>query len=42
MTLKERIIAQIAHKETDFIPYNLYFEEEGDKTLIEQGVLTLG
>jgi len=39
MTFKERVIAQIEHKETDFIPYNLEFEEDGDKTLIEQGAL---
>ncbi len=41
MTPKERVIAQITHKETDFIPYNLFFEEESDKTLIEQGALIL-
>ena len=39
MTPKERVIAQIEHKETDFIPYNLNFEEDTDKTLIEQGTL---
>ncbi len=39
MTFKERVIAQIEHKETDFIPYNLSFEEDGDKNLVEQGAL---
>lgn len=33
MTPKERVIAQIEHKETDFIPYNLDFEEDFDKGL---------
>ncbi len=39
MTLKERVIAQIKHQETDFIPYFLIFEEDGDKNLVEQGAL---
>ncbi len=38
MTPKERVIAQIQHKETDFIPYTLDFEEDGDKS-IENGPL---
>jgi len=33
MTPRERVTAQIEHKETDFIPYNLFFEDEFDKTL---------
>jgi len=31
MIPKERVIAQIEHKETDFIPYTLYFEEVFDE-----------
>ncbi len=38
MTPKERVIAQIKHKETDFIPYTLAFEEDLDKG-IEHGAL---
>jgi len=38
MTPKERVIAQIEHKETDFIPYTLYFEEDWDGS-IKDGVL---
>ena len=38
MTPKERVIAQIQHKETDFIPYTLIFEDDADKTL-ENGAL---
>lgn len=38
MTAKERVISQIEHKETDFIPYTLRFDEESDKTL-KHGVL---
>jgi len=33
MTPKERVIAQIQHEETDFIPYTLFFEDDSDKTL---------
>lgn len=33
MTPKERVIAQIEHKETDFIPYTLRFEEDSDKRI---------
>ncbi len=33
MTPKERVIAQIEHKETDFIPYNLDFEEDFQRNL---------
>ena len=38
MTPKERVVAQIEHKETDFIPYRLRFEDDGDKT-IKHGAL---
>lgn len=33
MIPRERVIAQIKHKETDFIPYTLYFEEDFDEGL---------
>ena len=38
MTPKERVIAQIEHRETDFIPYTLLFEG-GSSEAIENGVL---
>lgn len=38
MNPKERVIAQIEHRETDFVPYTLSFEDEFDKTS-ENGVL---
>ena len=38
MTPKERVIEQIEHRETDFIPYTLLFEGESNET-IENGVL---
>ncbi len=38
MTPKERVIAQIEHKETDFIPYVLDFEEDWDRS-IKDGAL---
>lgn len=38
MTPKERVIAQIEHRETDFIPYTLSFEIDPNKT-IENDVL---
>lgn len=30
MNPKERVISQIKHRETDFVPYHLYFDEEFD------------
>lgn len=38
LTPRERIIAQIKHQETDFIPYTLRFEEDNNESL-ENGVL---
>lgn len=38
MTPKERVVAQIEHRETDFIPYTLSFEIDPNKT-IENDVL---
>lgn len=38
MTPKERVVGQINHEETDFIPYTLRFEEDEDKT-IKHGAL---
>jgi len=38
MTFKERVVAQIEHKETDFIPYVLWFDEDFGKDL-KQGAL---
>ena len=38
MIPKERVIAQIEHKETDFIPFTLQFEEERHSS-VESGVL---
>ena len=35
MTQKERIIAQIEHRETDFVPYVLGFETELEEQLDE-------
>lgn len=37
MTPRERVIAQIKHKETDFIPYTLHFEEDFDEGLNHGG-----
>lgn len=38
MTPKERVISQIEHRETDFIPFTLDFEEDSDK-VVENGAL---
>ena len=38
MTPKEKVIAQIHHKETDFIPYTLFFEEDFNKDLEHGGM----
>ena len=35
MTPKERVVSQIEHRESDFVPYELYFDEEFDTARLD-------